>query len=387
MTPEPGTSAVVADLDPARPSPDLDPVGPRPRSILHVIPWFSTGGGVQRFVREIVAHQLDDGLEATLLTTSAHAEEGDPDHVHRVSAPFFFLRTPFAPSFRASIEAVDADLIHVHGPNPLVDWAVLGLERPYVYSLYNPFPSSPRLALPFILFGKRLSRWAMERARGVAMLDPSLVQEPWVDVAGPVWYIPPGVDSEVFRPMGIERRREVLFVGHIRPEKGLHLLIAAMRQLPGDVGLRVLASVKYARSYALKQIDRARRQLGDRFRWQLNPTDEELARAFNEAGVVVVPSTGLETWNLVMLEAAACGTPVVRSDLPALAWADFAPAARTGDVQHLARVLEDALGRVPELSRRAREAAQPYRWENTCRQLTDFYRAALTRPTSSATIS
>ena len=352
-------------------------LGTTPRRILHVVPWFATAGGVQRYVREVLAHQRAQGLDVTLLTTSAHRDGEDPEHVRRVAAPFFFLRTPFAPAFRASIERAEADLIHVHGPNPLVDWAVLGIDRPYVYSLYNPYPSAPRMALPFIRFGKRLSRWAMERALGIAVLDPGLVQEPWVRPARPVWHIPPGVDTDVFRPLGLPRRREVLFVGHLRPEKGLHVLVRALERLPSDVGLRVLASVKYARGYAARQLARARRLLGDRLRWETDPSDADVAVALNEAAVVAVPSLGLETWNLVMLEAAACGAPVVRSDLPALVWADFALAARPGDAADLARVLEEALDRAPELAARALAASRPYRWDRTCERLGAFYREAL----------
>jgi glycosyltransferase involved in cell wall biosynthesis len=355
-----------------------------PHRVLHVIPWFSVGGGVQRYVREILEHQRSEGLEVTLLTTSAHADREDPGHVRRVAAHLFLLRTPFAPAFRAEIERSDADLIHVHGPNPLVDWSVLGIERPYVYSLYNPFPSSPRVAAPFIGFGKRLSRWAMERALGIAVLDPGLVQEPWVRAERPVWHIPPGVDTRVFRPMGLRRRRQVAFVGHLRPEKGLHVLVRAMHELPADVELRVMGSVKYARSYARREFAEARRLLGDRFRWQPDPTDEEIARAFNEASCVAVPSTGLETWNLVMLEAAACGAPVVRSDLPALDWAEFAPSARAGDAADLACVLAHALDHVPELSARALAASRGYRWERTSSRLGAFYREALASAAASS---
>ncbi len=348
-----------------------------PRRLLHVVPWFSASGGVQRYVREIAARQHAQGLEIEVLTTSAHGDDADPDYVRRVKAPLFFLRTPFAPAFRSAIESTAADLIHVHGPNPLVDWSVLGLERPYVYSLYNPFPAVSRLAVPALRFGQRLCRWAVERAQGVAILDPEIVREPWVPVRGPVWQIPPGVDTTVFRPLGLPRRREILFVGHLRPEKGLHLLVEAMRRLPEDVGLRVLASIKYARGYALREHRRARRLLGSRLVWRMDPTDAELARAFNETGCVAVPSTALESWNLVMLEAAACGAPVVRSDLPALGWATFALPVRAGDPADLARALEEALERVPELSGRALGASREFRWERTCERLSAFYREAL----------
>lgn len=347
-----------------------------PAHVLHIVPWFAAGGGVQRYVREVVEHQRAQGLDVTLLTTSAHADESDPAYVLRVPAPLFVLRTPFAPAFRAAIERSEADLVHVHGPNPLVDWAVLGLERPYVYSLYNPFPALPRAARPLVGFGKRLSRWAIERSLGVAVLDPGLAQESWVGGDRPVWHIPPGVDHEVFRPQGLPRKREVVFAGHVRPEKGLHVLIDAMRLLP-DVRLRVLASVKYARAYAERERRRAAHLLGDRFAWESDPTDEDLARAFNVAGCVVVPSTGLETWNLVMLEAAACGAPVVASDLPALDWARFALRARTGDVSALALAIAEALERGPGLSQAAIDSARAYRWDRTSERLGAFYREAL----------
>jgi glycosyltransferase involved in cell wall biosynthesis len=348
-----------------------------PRRLLHVVPWFSASGGVQRYVREIAARQHAQGLEIEVLTTSAHGDDADPAYVRRIKAPLFLLRTPFSPAFRAAIERTPADLIHVHGPNPLVDWSVLGLERPYVYSLYNPFPAVSGLAIPALRFGQRLSRWAIERARGLALLDPDIVRERWVPVRGPVWQIPPGVDTSVFRPLGVARRREVLFVGHLRPEKGLHVLVEAMRRLPADVGLRVLASIKYARSYAVRERRRATRLLGSRLVWQTDPTDAEVALAFNESGCVAVPSTALESWNLVMLEAAACGAPVVRSDLPALGWATFALSSRAGDSADLARALIEALRRIPELSGQALAASREFRWERTCERLSAFYREAL----------
>jgi phosphatidylinositol alpha-mannosyltransferase len=163
----------------------------------------------------------------------------------------------------------------------------------------------------------------------------------------------------------------------VRPEKGLHVLLQAMRRLPSDVGLRVLATVKYARGYARDRRAEGGRLLGDRLHWVEGATDAELARALNEAAVVAVPSVGLESWNLVMLEAAACGAPVVRSDLPALRWADFAVASRAGDPDDLARALDDALERGPGLSSASLAASEAYRWDRTCERLRAFYRAAL----------
>jgi phosphatidylinositol alpha-mannosyltransferase len=150
-----------------------------------------------------------------------------------------------------------------------------------------------------------------------------------------------------------------------------------MTRLPSDVRLRVLATVKYARGYARARLAEGRRLLGERLDWVEGASDADLARSFNEAAVVAVPSVGLESWNLVMLEAAACGAPVVRSDLEALRWAGFALESRAGDPADLARALREALERAPGLSADALAASSAYRWDRTCDRLQGFYRAAL----------
>ena len=66
-----------------------------------------------------------------------------------------------------------------------------------------------------------------------------------------------------------------------------------------------------------------KRLLGDRVKFVLSPDRPTLIDAYNRASCVVVPSLGLESWNLVLLEAAACGTACVRTELPGLAWAEF----------------------------------------------------------------
>ncbi|MBI4306848.1 MAG: glycosyltransferase, partial [Chloroflexi bacterium] len=100
-------------------------------------------------------------------------------------------------------------------------------------------------------------------------------------------------------------------------------------------------------------------------RFSVDPGPEQLVDAYCRAGCVVVPSLGLESWNLVLLEAAACRAPCVRTDLPGLAWADFAVKVSPDDPVQLAKGIEMGLARGRELGEQAGDAARQYSWERT----------------------
>lgn len=137
--------------------------------------------------------------------------------------------------------------------------------------------------------------------------------------------VPPAVDHAFFAPghrgqarraLGLpEERPVVLFVGRIQPLKGLDVAIdalAALRNHP-DALLVVVGGpsgpdggAEYARAHALARSS----GVADRVVWRPAQRHELLSTYYRAADVVVVPSRS-ESFGLVALEAAACGTPVV----------------------------------------------------------------------------
>jgi glycosyltransferase involved in cell wall biosynthesis len=136
-----------------------------------------------------------------------------------------------------------------------------------------------------------------------------------------------GADPGRHRPRPGERRAGVLFVGRLTPHKGVDVLI---RALPPDTTLTVVGSEGHdprepERDYpALLRSLAARR----RVRFVGAVDDEELARLYCTAAVVVIPSVERtcfgrrvvvsELLGLVALEAMASGTPVIASRLGGL---------------------------------------------------------------------
>ncbi len=123
-----------------------------------------------------------------------------------------------------------------------------------------------------------------------------------------------GVDLQTFQPQprGAARRRfgierpTLVSVGHLIERKGHHLVVEALARLPG-VEL-VLAGDGPERA----RLQRLAESLGvrDRVRFLGVVGHEELATLYNAADLLVLASSR-EGWPNVLLEALACGTPVI----------------------------------------------------------------------------
>ncbi len=88
----------------------------------------------------------------------------------------------------------------------------------------------------------------------------------------------------------------------------------------------------------------------------------EMPEAYAAADILVLPSTGRETWGLVANEALACGTPVIVSDAcgcaPDLAADGMAGrVAPFGAIEGLAAAIKDLVSRPPSLQDFSRKAA------------------------------
>jgi glycosyltransferase involved in cell wall biosynthesis len=109
-------------------------------------------------------------------------------------------------------------------------------------------------------------------------------------------------------------------------------------------------------------------------RWLGEVSDDELARLYRGARCAAYVSL-YEGFGLPVLEAMACGTPVVTADLPPIH--EFARGVVTvdpRDADAIAAGLSEALARGDELGREGREAAAAYDWGRVARETIDVYR-------------
>ena len=131
--------------------------------------------------------------------------------------------------------------------------------------------------------------------------------------------VPNGVDGSVFRIAPDSPRRipnQILFAGAVRPVKGVDVLLGALRRIVDrgrDAKLTIVGEAFFD-SYR-KEEQRLRQiakdlALEDRVHFAGKKSPHDLARCMQAASVLVLPSR-IESFGAVLLEALACGTPVV----------------------------------------------------------------------------
>jgi D-inositol-3-phosphate glycosyltransferase len=216
--------------------------------------------------------------------------------------------------------------------------------------------------------------------------------------------IPPGVDTSHFYSIpddeakqfiGLEKNaRIVLYVGRIEPLKGVDTLIRAIsclqvRDLDGPIYLVIIGGDPEADSQEMDaEMSRLQKLCDDLCLGKMvvflgKREQDTLPYYYSAAEVVVVPSH-YESFGMVALEAMACGTPVIASQVGGLAF--LVKDGETGyhvpddrpDVlcEKLTALLGDA-GLRAQMGRQAADYAQDYDWGKIAPQVVGVYEGLL----------
>jgi glycosyltransferase involved in cell wall biosynthesis len=175
-----------------------------------------------------------------------------------------------------------------------------------------------------------------------------------------------------------------LFVGRLSPEKGVRTLLAAWERLGPGIPLKIAGDGPLAREVA-RACERH-----PLIEWLGAQPLERVYALMGAAALVIAPSEWYETFGRVVVEAYAKGTPVIASDLGALA--ELVEDGRTGlrfrpgDPEDLAAKVEWAWTHPRELAAMGREARREYELKYTAERnyelLMEIYRLAIERARS-----
>jgi len=255
-----------------------------------------------------VAGRLTDGFRARGHDVDVLASE----RLRRVRVRE--LRVPLLlPSWRSVSRRIGAaDVVSLHGPIPAFSDLLLFFRRfgqgaPAVAYTHHMDVGFRRLAFLTGPYGTAMRRLA---ARAGAVIvstraTAATFRHPNVQV------VPFGVDLERVREEPKFDEFTVLFVGQLRPYKGVDVLLRAAARLP-DVRLLVAGT-----GYAEAPLRALATKLGLRNAEFLGPVPEDaLWSLYARSHVLAQPSLEMEFFGLAMLEGMASGCVPVISDLP-----------------------------------------------------------------------
>jgi D-inositol-3-phosphate glycosyltransferase len=219
--------------------------------------------------------------------------------------------------------------------------------------------------------------------------------------------IPPGVDIDRFRPIPTaEARRAIgipedsqllLFVGRIEQLKGIDILLQAIallkQQRPegldrlclsivgGNIDDEAQEDAEMARLKALH----SQLGLGDLVTFLGAKSQDKLPDFYAAAEAVIVPSD-YESFGMVALEAMACGTPVIASEVGGLAYlvqdgvtGFHVPTREPAELAGRIRLLLENNALRREMAIAARQAAERYSWPLIANQIEQLYLEAAGR--------
>jgi glycosyltransferase involved in cell wall biosynthesis len=178
--------------------------------------------------------------------------------------------------------------------------------------------------------------------------------------------VPNGVESE-FTDQGPAAEGDyVLAVGTLEPRKNLERLVEAARR--SDVELRVVG----ARGWGGVEVG------GNGVRWLGEVGDAELARLYRGARCVAYTSL-YEGFGIPVLEAMACGAPVVTSRGTAMEEVADGAAVLVDarEPAEIAAGIERAVAEREELIARGLERARAFRWDAIADATVGVYREAI----------
>lgn len=216
----------------------------------------------------------------------------------------------------------DADVLHFHFPNPTgeLSYLVSGLNKNVVVTYHSDIVRQARLGELYEPFLMKF----LKKARTIIATSPQYVASSKVlgQFEPKCRVVPLGIDVGRFSPQREEtfesdtlRRgygpRIVLFVGKFRYYKGLHVLVEAMKRIDGRL---LLVGAGPVEGDVRRQVTEAALDGKVVFLGEL--LDRHVVAHLHACDVLVLPAVlRSEAFGVVLLEAMACGKPVVSTEL------------------------------------------------------------------------
>ncbi|MDD5448188.1 MAG: glycosyltransferase family 4 protein [Actinomycetota bacterium] len=355
-------------------------------------------GGVNSHVRGLASEMQRRGHEITVIAPELSGEipmvsTVDAGRSVPIPANGSIAHIALSPAagklVRKVVRESSFEILHVHEPFvPLLcRTAVLAATCGVVATFHA---AGSKRSFPRLL-ARATSASVFKKIDGLIAVSPSAKSTAMSTFGGDYKLIPNGVDTKLFCREGTHASLAspgdsvILFVGRDEPRKGLGVLLRAFELLLDEIPHAKLALVGPGLSRP-----RVLGSLPPRVRDGLICVGEvgsdELPTYYRAADIFCAPSIASESFGIILVEAMACGTPVIASDIPGYRYVVevagggflFPPGNAEELAATLARLLtdEDARKRV---TASALEGVGRFSWERVGEEIEKCYLEVLTR--------
>ncbi len=243
-------------------------------------------------------------------------------YVHISSWPLIFHPAFFISKALKIYKEQKFDLMTVHDFPPFYNglgarllWQKIRV--PYILEIFH-VPGYPRAAntkesIYKFLF-KLFIRFDASKAKVVRVMNSQVFN--FLIKAGvpkeKIIYIPAiYIDTDIFKPTGVQKEYDLIFVGRLEKNKGISLLLEALSKLKvKSEKLKVLIVGTGPLLASLKLKVKSEKLENNIIFWGYAKDSQEVAELLNKSKVLVMPSYN-EGGPRVVVEALACGVPIL----------------------------------------------------------------------------
>lgn len=211
------------------------------------------------------------------------------------------------------------DIVHCHGifPPELAYWATRYSTAPVITTFHVVNPLLPKFTYSaFRALFKKL------RYKLRAKIAVSRACQEWAVnfFPGHYWVIPNGVDFKFFHPnvnpaLSVTQNHRLLFVGRLEKRKGLEYLLQALPAVLASYPETELVVVGFGPLKNYYQQLTVKLGISNSVRFVGAVPNDELAGYYTSATIYIAPTIGREAMGIVLIEAMACGLPVIASHI------------------------------------------------------------------------
>jgi glycosyltransferase involved in cell wall biosynthesis len=300
--------------------------------VLLVTPYFFPKiGGVERHTYNIAKGLAQKGHDVLVVTTldspeRLRTEELDGFRVIRLPILLKVSMTPFHPLWyfwlKDIIKTEKPDVIEAHSPVPgLADIAFLAKGKTKFVIKYHSGSlkkgKSTILDALLVAYEQVILKHILKKSDAIMAVYPQFL-ESLIGKQDKIKFIPPGVDTKLFRPKpDIKKTTDVLYVGrieHASAWKGIDVLLKSIVILAKDkpdISLSIVGSGDAVDHFKKVASDL---DIAKNVAFVGSLSGETLVDQYNAARLLVLPSTTeAESFGNVLIEAMACGVPVIGS--------------------------------------------------------------------------
>jgi L-malate glycosyltransferase len=237
------------------------------------------------------------------------------------------------------------------------------------WNTYFKFPAST--------IGKTMEFvWSKTRYSNIFTVSPTTEQKLIsLGFRGKIDVIPSGVDTDMINKIKVSREpKKFVYVGRLVKYKNVDLIIRAFEKIKKtnpDAQLHIIGTGP--EEMTLVHLSK---ELGVHVKFHGFVEEEKKMKIIKSASALINPSD-VEGLGLILIEAMACGTPVIAKNLPTYFFCNKRNSILFNRNDQLSEAMERVIvdsGYARDISKNSIKTAQEFSWNNTAKKVETVYR-------------